>query len=96
MPIYDWLDKKSQKQVAVLRHFSEYEKGPTKEEAVAEGFTEQEFTDAKWERLIGAAIQVHRAWGWGGGKGSWILLLGFLASYSLLSSLGLGLPVIIC
>jgi len=85
MPIYDWLDKKSQKQVAVLRHFSEYEKGPTKEEAVAEGLTEQEFTDAEWERLIGAAIQVHRAWGWGGGKGSWAVLLGVSLGYAILS-----------
>lgn len=71
MPLYDWQDNRTKKQVLVMRSFAEYQEPPTEEEAVKEGLTEDEAKEADWERLIGAGIQVSKGDAWGPGKGNW-------------------------
>lgn len=64
MPQYIWLDKKSQKEVIVIRTFSEYENPPTPEEAPG-------LEDPEWERMIGGNQTLQRGASWGGAKGYW-------------------------
>ena len=63
MPIYVWQDKKSGKKVEVIRQFSEYEQGPTKEEAPG-------IESPEWERIIDGKRLVTRPVNWNG-KGNW-------------------------
>lgn len=71
MPLYDWKDRKSEKVITVLRHFSAYEEKPTVAEAQEGNMTPEEYEAADWERLIGADIRVTRGLNWNGGKGYW-------------------------
>lgn len=64
MPMYTWTDKKSGKEVTVIRTFAEYENPPTQEEA-------PDIQDPEWERNIGDKITVTKGNGWGSGKGYW-------------------------
>jgi hypothetical protein len=69
MPLYDWVDKKTQKGVTIHRDFSKYEEIPTREEAAP--LTDEEYVAADWERVIGGGIQVQKSGNWGYGKGYW-------------------------
>jgi hypothetical protein len=64
MPFYTWVDKKTGKEIEVLRIFSDYEKPPTKEEA-------PDAEDPEWERQVGGNQSVLKSWSWGPGKGNW-------------------------
>ena len=59
-----WIDKKTGKEVEVLRIFADYEKPPTKEEA-------PDLEDPEWERQVGGNQSVLKSWNWGAGKGNW-------------------------
>lgn len=69
MPLYRWKDKKTKKEVEVIRTFSEYENPPTLEEK--EDMSAEEFLDAEWERIVGTGIHVTKGNSWGPGKGNW-------------------------
>ena len=71
MPIYLWVDKKSGKQVEIIRSFAEYENPPEGDEVPAE----LQGTEPQWERSIGDKISLVKGNGWGAGKGYWIQLL---------------------
>lgn len=64
MPFYRWVDKKTGKEVEVLRIFADYEKPPTKEEA-------PDIEDPEWERQVSGGQSVVKGHGWGNGKGYW-------------------------
>lgn len=64
MPFYTWVDKKTGKEVEVLRIFADYEKPPTKEEA-------PDIEDPEWERQIGSNQILTRGANWSGSKGNW-------------------------
>lgn len=64
MPFYCWVDKKSGKEVEVLRPFAEYDTPPTAEEA-------PDVEDPQWERQIQGGQSVVKSWNWGNGKGNW-------------------------
>lgn len=74
--MYLWTDKKSKKEVTVMRTFSEYEKQPTAEEA-------PEIEDPDWERQIGGDQFLFRGPNWRGSKGNWLVLLGSYACLQL-------------
>lgn len=65
MPLYTWENKKTGKQVEVLRSFDDYQVPPTKEEAGEEVIPED------WNRLIGGSQRVVKGTNWGPGKGHW-------------------------
>lgn len=73
MPMYTWIvvgPEKFEKvgtKVDVLRSFEEYKEGPTEEES---GLTTEEYSKAKWDRIIDTSPQVIRAPGFGA-KGYW-------------------------
>ena len=71
MPIYSWVDKKTKKEVEIVRSFSLYQDEPSKDEAIGEGLTEDEFDAAEWEKVIGKDIRVIPGESWGPGKGHW-------------------------
>ena len=71
MPLYDWVDKKTNKEALIQRVFDDYKVPPNKEEALEAGLTEAEIADADWERNIGGGIQVTRGPSWTGSKGNW-------------------------
>lgn len=73
MPGYVWKDKKSQKEVEVIRAFSDYEKPPTEEEAPG-------LEDPEWERQIGAGQKLMRGPNWQGMKGHWLALFCILGA----------------
>lgn len=75
MPLYKYVDKKTNKEVEVIRQFSEYEIAPTREEA--KEMSDSEYTEAEWSRIVGDGIKVIRSWGYGS-KGNWAILLGIL------------------
>ncbi len=66
MPMYMYVDKKTDKQVEVLRNFSEYNVVPTLEES---GLTPEEYTQAEWERRIGKVLVTKNPYF--GSKGNW-------------------------
>lgn len=68
MPQYQYLDKKSEKTVDVIRTMSESDLLPTREEC--RNFTDQEFTTAEWQKLIGR-VTFTRGSNWTGSKGNW-------------------------
>ena len=68
MPIYCYRDKNTEKTVEVVRKFADYEVVPTVEEASE--FSEEEYKDADWERVLGQGIKVTRSSGYGT-KGNW-------------------------
>ena len=70
MPIYDWVDENTGKEVVVQRTFDDYDAEPVREEAINQGLTSDESKAADWVRLIGKGIQVIKGDGWGK-KGSW-------------------------
>jgi len=92
MPIYTWEDSKTGKQIDVLRDHENYTTPPLREEAckgsrgnaekeiepVPAIFTEAEFDDALFGRIIGASIRTIRGGSWGSGKGNWLILGGLL------------------
>jgi hypothetical protein len=63
-PVYDYKDEMSGRDISVVRGFSESEQLPTAEEAEKAGFSQAEFEQAKWVRIIGAPTIV-RGRGWG-------------------------------
>lgn len=66
MPIYVYVDKKTDFKVEVIRDFADYEVVPKDDELPeAERGKERE-----WERLIGEGIKTVKGHGWGG-KGYW-------------------------
>lgn len=68
MPIYRYRDKKTGKQVDVIRSFAEFEQPPTAEEGTRAGV---ELTgDEDWERVL-SGFQLVKSDVWGGGKGNW-------------------------
>ena len=76
MPIYPWKDSNTTREIEVFREFSEYENPPTLEECTTSNninsaavMTEEEFNNAKWERIIGRGIKV--TYEQGSGKGKW-------------------------
>lgn len=69
MPLYAWLDKKTEKKVEVLRSFVDYEIPPAREEAG--DMSNEEFRDADWERQIYGTQRVIKGDSWGPGKGYW-------------------------
>lgn len=69
MPMYKWLDKKSGKDIEVIRTFDEFENPPQRDE-VEKLLTDEEFAAAEWERVIGIPGVV-KGYGWGQGKGNW-------------------------
>jgi hypothetical protein len=71
MPLYEYVDKATKKELSVLRSFDDYKIPPTDEEAKEAGFTAEELKDVEWVRLIGGNIQVTKSDSWGPGKGSW-------------------------
>ena len=73
MPIYLYKDKKTGKQIEVVRKFSDYTVPPTDEE-LAKLMTEEEIKEADWERQISSNIKVTRSLGYGT-KGNWLVLL---------------------
>ena len=77
MPIYNWIDKRTGKDVDVIRDFEKFEFPPDRDEVP--NMTDQEYTDAEWERQIAPSKWIR---GWSGGKGAWIQLLsgGWLCS----------------
>lgn len=77
MPIYQYKDKRTGKQIEVIRRFSDYQIPPTLVEA-DKVLTKEEFDSAEWERVIGEGIKTSRAPGFGS-KGNWAFLLFFLA-----------------
>jgi len=70
MPIYEWYDSNTEKEVSVLRKFDDYQEPPT--EAEADEFTKEEYDNAEWVRRIGVGIKVTRGDSWGAGKGYWM------------------------
>lgn len=64
MPVYIWKEKKTGREVEVIRHFSDYEIPPTEEES---GLNPKK---TKWERIIGTGIRTVRGSNWAG-KGNW-------------------------
>jgi hypothetical protein len=67
MPLYTWRNNKTGREVEIIRHFSEYETPPTREEA--NDWSDEEYSEADWERLIALSRWVRG--NWGGGKGHW-------------------------
>lgn len=70
MPLYTWLDKKTERDITVHRNFSDYETPPDREETSKE-WTDAEFAEADWERLISGGLPFRRGANWSGGKGYW-------------------------
>lgn len=68
MPLYCWEDKKTGKQVEIMRSFDEYRDLPLREEA--KELTDEEFAAAEWTKILGTP-NVVKGRGWGGGKGYW-------------------------
>ena len=67
MPQYIWIDLNTNRDIDVIRPFSQYEDKPTREEASK--WTDEEWANAKWERRIGrVSITKNPYWGQ---KGSW-------------------------
>lgn len=64
MPFYRWIDKKTGKEVEVLRIFADYENPPTEEEA-------PDIKEPEWERQVSGGQSVVKSWNWGAGKGNW-------------------------
>lgn len=72
MPIYDWIDTVSEKQVTVFRHkFDDYLIPPSEKEAINSGMEEQEAKDAKWKKIISKGTRIVKTSNWGAGKGNW-------------------------
>jgi hypothetical protein len=71
MPLYNWIEKKTDKEVEILRSFSKYSDSPSKEEALEAGLTEEEYATADWIKVIGKGIKVIPGESWGPGKGNW-------------------------
>lgn len=72
MPIYHWVDKKTDKSIEVIRTFSEYEVPPTEQEVLE---AKLEFSEPpEWVRIINY-VAVKKGHRWGGGKGNWLWLL---------------------
>ena len=69
MPLYAWLDRKTDLTVEVLRHYTDIDLKPNVVEAVHDGMTEEQFNEADWERVLSAATII-RAPGFGS-KGHW-------------------------
>ena len=69
MPLYNYVDKNTEKAVEILRKFDDYEVHPTKEEA--KDLTQEEYDAADWERRICPGIRVTRGENWNGSKGNW-------------------------
>jgi hypothetical protein len=76
VPLYCYEDKKTGKQVEVLRSFDEYEKTPDRDEA--KDWTAEEYAVAEWQRVLGTP-QLVRGRNWSGSKGNWLVLLGAYA-----------------
>lgn len=72
MPIYQYIDHSTAERIEVVRTFEEWEAPPTREEA--HQWTDEEYQNASWERVIGVPGVV-KGQGWGGGKGNWIWLV---------------------
>lgn len=71
MPVYVYLDTVTEKVVEVIRGFDEYENPPEREETL-DVFTEEEFLNASWKRVVSSNITVTKGKGWGWGKkGHW-------------------------
>ena len=68
MPLYDYVDTNTKKRVAILRPFDQYEDLPARDECT--NLTDEEYTQAKWERQI-AAPKMVKGRSWGPGKGYW-------------------------
>ncbi len=84
MPLYIHRDKKTKKEIEVLRSFADYQIPPQLidpvdeddvKSAVRAGFTPEEMIAAEWERVIGRGIRVTHGENWspygGPGKGTW-------------------------
>lgn len=74
MPIFDYKCRKCNLEVDVLRSISESDKPPV------EGEGEEVTKDCpqaphEWRKQIKTKITVQKGWGWGGGKGHWVLLV---------------------
>ena len=78
MPIYHWLDKKSNKHKHVNRDHTDYRVPPSIEEAQTKSdlasddeiFTSEEFAVAEWEKLISSGIRVTKGANWNYSKGN--------------------------
>lgn len=72
MPIYEQKDENTGKSVSVVRSIraSDEEGLPTLEEALEAGFTEEEFKNAKFSKVIGT-FMLTRGKNWSGSKGNW-------------------------
>jgi predicted nucleic acid-binding Zn ribbon protein len=71
MPIYVYRDKETDKKVEVIRDFKDYQIEPSVEEAKDYGLTDDEYSKATWERILGTGIQMTRGDNWTGSKGNW-------------------------
>jgi predicted nucleic acid-binding Zn ribbon protein len=69
MPIYTYRDRKSGAELDVIRTMQENGILPSRD-GVGGLLTDEQFSSADWERLIGGGVTVQKGEGWGG-KGYW-------------------------
>jgi len=70
--MYCWVERKSGKEIEVLRSFSDFEVPPTAEELAIINLV---FENPEWERIIKSSPKIIRGDSWGPGKGHWVWLL---------------------
>lgn len=69
MPIYDWLDKRTGKQVGIIRSFDLSGDLPTREECPE--LTDEEYAAAEWDKQLGVGTRFMHGPNWSGRKGHW-------------------------
>lgn len=73
MPMYDWLCEKCGKHEVTVYSVDARDTPPEEQKSA-------ECEEHKWDRRIGGKQAVIRGRNWGGGKGNWLLLAGFLGA----------------
>lgn len=76
MPLYVYVienvEGEAPKSIDVLRNFSEYDVGPTEEEALGAGLTPEQVATATYRKVLGSGVKLIKGASWGPGKGYWI------------------------
>lgn len=61
MPTYGWKDENTSFEVDIQRKMADSNDTPTLEEALEAGFTEEEFTAARWQKVIGMPAVLNKS-----------------------------------
>lgn len=77
-PLYTYEDQATKKRLEVIRTIHESDDTPTFEEALEAGFSEYEYDNATWKKLIGGKINAVRSPSWGK-KGHWLIAFALLS-----------------